>query len=804
MYFRSTGSNEAHMEANFGGTITISSTGGFDIDLRNRAYAGFLPLHDPLDENGYVTTLPSPESRANHLASGMVVVGVPGPDCLLLDGLEVDGDVKYPANGQYLTIASPYLCDCDPNSGGPYCVADPYPRAVDPGIFSTLASGQRHYVYCSGSDPLGTDAAIVEDESFWIEGETIDSMVAGHERWQMPLLDLIGGLSPARRAALVTHVQELICTGRWARRLPVGPQTPLAGAPGEIGKKVSSGTGIVLAAQVQMPTFYVTIEAGPILIDFEMGYEAEQWFEENWWSWPLGWLVEWTLEFFATIASILATVTTEILAPNTSTFEIGDMELLAHGIVAHHTRMSPLEINPNLLEIQPELHAGARRLASNIPVVNQTLIGDFLPEYQSCDLENAEDFLDWALALFSCGLTQLENLVNFATAPIVAMVKSFHALSIDVIAGGAINSVIMSAVVEGVTQMEDEAAIAGMIDGWAHDQILLLYYLDVNGMAGDASQDMGVDVGGLTPAKAAARMTRVLPPPFSSLCVGTRSASMACLLARAFVGSADSFVPQINITQMGAKTHYRSMDEIAPDMPLTPIDYLDAGLSWNYPPVRYCVTGDTPLGAAPYSSQLLANNGLFDYLDMETDDLIEQLRDLNEIEVDSLLEPTPTDWRTQCAMFADFRITANYFLDEVPLPAGGSANFELRVLPSRRTNFLINEVFVCEDDAACNPIELSPLRDRAELATCSMLADIWYRSCADPSCPSNPDYDNMLWDVWGSAGQTALLVNLLTALAQIANVPPTVLPTPLATYLAGCQNDLAAAGFVVPTQRTWP
>ena len=68
-------------------------------------------------------------------------------------------------------------------------------------------------------------------------------------------------------------------------------------------------------------------------------------------------------------------------------------------------------------------------------------------------------------------------------------------------------------------------------------------------------------------------------------------------------------------------------------------------------------------------------------------------------------DPTPTDWRAQCAAFADFNITSLYYLSRVPNPLGLQRflDAQIRVQATKRTNFLLNEVLFCQDDQRCDP-----------------------------------------------------------------------------------------------------
>jgi len=452
--------------------------------------------------------------------------------------------------------------------------------------------------------------------------------------------------------------------------------------------------------------------------------------------------------------------------------------------------------------VTPEVTLGVRRVAMNLPDVDVTPL-ELLPQWSSpsCDLTNAEDFVDWALNLFLCPLEVATSLARFAATPVLVAIKGTTNLILDAALSPA--DAIVDQFINNAALIEDENALGSLLAKLTRTQTLLPYHLAPGQDPATAPDSLGVDLSGLTQQQAAQRLSAQLPPPWASLCLGANQASLACFLAKLFVGGGGPSLPQLDIVRMGAKTHYRSMGDIAPGLPISQSDYTAEGLDWDYPPVRYCVGGDRPPGEVNYRTDLLDLDSEQQYLDFEEDELLDDLTTFDDVEVSSLGDPTPTDWRAQCAAFADFKITSRYYIRRIPNPflAGLFSDVELRVQATKRTNFLLNEVLFCTNDQSCDPtVQNAPIRQRADLALCSMLADMWWRTCDNPNCPGNPPWDNLIRDIasdpfllgWAQAILNQAAGNASGQLAQELGM--------LSTRLPQCVADLQAAGYVIPQQ----
>jgi hypothetical protein len=807
--------NAVSVHAEYTGKVIISALGTVHVDFDDDAYLGWLPLHDPKGGNGYPTALARPDREGNFLGRAMVVFGLSTPDCQVLANYKVTTPAgsEFAVNGKYYTFHSPYRCRCDSDDPAPdYCVAEVFPRPYElmrDVSGSPINPGDQpdwsfHTVYCSAKDPLGEDPNTLGNEELVAEALALPDQPVGQQSFETPLDSLAAVNGVTNLGQLTQDVRDFACNGQFAVRLPIGPQQDidLGSLPVEVGNKVSSAIGLRGAAQVAMPTIQAEVTPGVLLIDFDLGWKAEKWFRDEWWTILLGWFVEWILKIFSVIASLLSTLTIDLIQP-VSTIELGDVQLLVDVLASHRSIETAVPDNPALKVVTPELDLGVRRVAMNVPTLAVTPL-DLAPDFSvpSCELENPEDFVEWALLLFVCPLELSLNLAKFIAAPVTIWFKQMANVLIELFAQPT--ELIMSTLLPEATNLEGGSNLGGLVAGASRNVTLLPYYLEKDQTPANAPSQLGVDLSSLTPEEAVRRLGAVLPPPFSQLCLGSNAASLNCFLAKMFLGSADPRVPQLDVVRMGAKTHYRSLAGITTGFPITQQDYQSAGLDWDYPPVRYCVEGDTPPGGVAYGGDLLALASPDQYLDFEADELLDLTSDFDEIEVSSEGDPTPTDWRSQCAAFADVKITTLYFVRGIPNPFQPGTTFqaELLVQPTKRTNFLLNEVFFCQDDASCDPsLPNAPLRARAELAVCSMLADVWWRTCSTPACPGNPPYENLLQDVTTDPQAVQWVTGILQQLAAQAGTPELsqVVQT-VGTKLPQCVGDLGAKGYSVPTQ----
>jgi hypothetical protein len=245
-----------------------------------------------------------------------------------------------------------------------------------------------------------------------------------------------------------------------------------------------------------------------------------------------------------------------------------------------------------------------------------------------------------------------------------------------------------------------------------------------------------------------------------------------------------------------------------------------------FPPVRYCYGGDVP------------RNGLFDYSDRGSPALLRGLSTVDEMHYTVNPGDRPTDWHTQCAAFVDSRIRLHIF---APVLTGTLLfprlrNYEFIVLPSARSNFLLNEVFFCPTDESCNPsLDIEPIRQcmntpgcdlnkalqnayndsalnlatppiklRAERAFCSFLGDIWYRDSEGPGTSASTPFVNMLGNAPLAQRALVALVNATCAVNASCNAQVNQINQAFSSWIDPCVKILADSGLYDPAQKMDP
>jgi len=786
------------------GSVSIRTQGKIVVDFRNAAVAGFLPLHDPRSANGYATSLPALDARGSYLGSTQAYFDIPKAACEDAQKLEYpDTDVKM--HDKYYTYVTPYRCSCESNDADEnYCVADPYPRAHPIAI-----PGEPHVVYCSAKEPLAPNP--VTEQTYWVEWNGPTPLPQSHVTEEIPLDGFAAskGMSGGQVVKLKADLRDFACNGRWATRLMIGDQTQEDPDLPVIGEKVSSAVALQAGLLVEMPDVIVEVEAGPMDLNFDIGVHLEKWIEDNIPA-PFSWMMEWFLEIFEGMAEMLFGTAMMFLGDE-HVAELGDQQVLVHGLLSHGWQETPVEGNPQIKVVTPELEVGLRRIASNVVSVDFDLF-NVEPEFTvyECNLGSVghwlpENPLGALMQVFSCGVPMVHNIANFVSFPIRFLISEISDLVFQAILEPG--KLVMNELVSTVSDLEDDNNIGDLIADTMRGITLIPYYMQGDQVPGNAPSELGINVGGLDIPDQAELLGRTLPPPWSQLCLGAADASFQCMAAKLFVGSANPYNPQIDVVRMGAKTHYRSFQDITLGTPLTQDDYASAGISWDFPPTRYCTPGDTPSSSVAYESSLRTFQSLHEYLGFGSPAEIEQLSNFDEIQVSSVSDPKPLDWRSQCAAFFDFKITSRYLMDAATVIDGFPFYIDLRAQPTKRTSYLVNEVFTCENDADCDLLT-QPIHERAELAMCSALADMWYRVCTDPNdCDGGGvAYQNLMGAAIADGSQLQVVADAFAYTEGMTGSGAGTTPPPAALLglLQGCAADLATEGFTIPTDFVEP
>jgi hypothetical protein len=352
-----------------------------------------------------------------------------------------------------------------------------------------------------------------------------------------------------------------------------------------------------------------------------------------------------------------------------------------------------------------------------------------------------QSLLDRFKALIGCPGDLIEGFAALVLGPVTTFLgKEILELFADLT--DKLNDIIFDTVVTETSKMENGNILAILLQDSAAQFFFEPYYV----------QPMG------DPVKAA---VGELPPGLALACGAAPNPSIACALAHLMVGNGMvETSAKVEILRVGAKTHYRSMDAFEAEEP-----------SFCFPPVRHCVVGDNPPGAPGF----------------DADDR-RATQDFDEVDV---AEEGGLDWRNQCAMFVDFSAQA---VGRIVTP---TAAYEIGIWPSKRTEILINEVFVCRNSAYCHPAsEPNFLGQRAELAACSILGDIWghVAGSTDPylnelyllTTVTDPVGLAALKGVWDSFLRNTDLGDQFNTFEALVN------------FATSCQAKLTEAGYPAP------
>lgn len=742
------------IEAGVPGVITAKWTGNIFIqpyrgrnmvvDLGSNSHIPFIPLHDPKDANGYETHLSTLDGNAHYLDRTWIATNLPADLCTeLLDKELPVKNKKIPVNGEYITYQQPYKCSCPGARNENYCVIDPYPRDE---MFDELrvnnlqAGGARvHEAYCS--DPLWVETSEVNVEANPPLRRTLDTFYAN---------------SDINLDALANDVRLFGCTGR---QLTLDPQfnnheVP-EGAPNLIeGQAIASAAGISFDGLIQPGGIEATMEKGThsVWIELEFHTSLEEWLKKRWYTWLLGFFLKWIMKLWSAILSVFVTgllhVATTPLG-NTAYVILEDMGFEVQGLLSHHEVERRIQGHNNPVPFD-EVGFELRRITSTKPMADAKAI-DFRTELPACSLDGFDridgpgDFIRKFLRLVvGCPYQAFEEMVELVMSPITAFIldivdylTDFSQILIDTL---------NDPLIRNVNHMQSDHQLANLIHSSTNSILFDPLHLLNNAREGLIDKDMAFMM--------------------NSLCSASIQPEITCCMAHLFGGTlVDPVDGRTDITRMGVKTHYRSYQ-----------DFENLELDQGLPPVRYCTAGDNPSGdpALEYSDEDL---GL--------------LTDLHEIDVSSReiqtqdgRENLPLNWQSQCGFHVDFEFSAATRVQKI----------QVRAIPTRRTNLLMNEVFFCKDNQDCNPtLDDAAIRQRADLATCSMAADLWYQEVAHGQGAS-PLQNVLLSALQERPFYLERLFNEIQGQIGCNLMPPY---QEFRDYLTDCHEELTEAGFEI-------
>jgi hypothetical protein len=777
--------NVGPFQLHWWGTVSLINKKPLTFTLQGPdTHLRLLPLHDPKHENppNNAADLAGVDQKARYLDRVWFIHPIPTDICNSIKYLKYeDGEIKSndspdALSGKYITAVQPFQCNCPPpgsppslfgSNGSNYCITDPYSREVlIPALKSGLpgeaalrnrlnqissAVGPVSEIFC---DPRTQRVLTDPKADLGFLNSPID---------KIDIRLALAGWNQPQRNQLWNNIKTFGCMGGVAERLDSGPSTTTVvnGKPVKNGKELSSGIGFDFDTKVDLGETQVAISPAPITIDFPLEFHVSKWIEDNV---PIlgvlgvviGWIIELILTIIAAVFTVIASLYMAVYGPlitGTLLFLAVDLKpgaenLSVQGIISH-VNGPVMDTGTGLFIRNDTYQAGVRRIVTTRPNV-QTDTWAYHFNAPSCKRlaegegrDGFEEVVNFLKNAVLCPLEVIGNLYQALTLPVRNLLLwLINELVFDV--QDAAEQAITANVIDNLGSAESDSNLGTL-------------------MQNSLQAVTGVPDYLITDATVKAAVPPGIPPWFNWICQITHMPIASCNIAQlfGFNGEAPSF------ERFGAMTHYRSLQDYGISTPNEIMKDMIHGFSSResfYPPVRYCYGGDVP------------RSGLTDYRDDDGAGLLEKLSSIEEMHYSTSPGPT-TDWRNQCAGFVDSRVRLHLFLP-VPNPPPELDTFETIIVPSVRTNYLMNELFFCPTAQSCNfGFSIKSLRDcltgggcnlssqmnalaatppfskslppmalRAELAVCSMTADIWYRLIphSESAGTSNKPLTNLL------------------------------------------------------------
>ena len=464
----------------------------------------------------------------------------------------------------------------------------------------------------------------------------------------------------------------------------------------------SSTFGGEARGELDLGSYYVDVQhylGLPGLIWVNIGTSAmlKEKSKKKWWLSVIRFIYEIILKVvsaFITFITNIATWSLNIIsgfALDQVGFDL-DQARISGDIVAGNARYD--------LEYKEEFNLKIRRLTSTIPRVEIIDYFDLTFDAPNCNLQEnwkvIEGPRDFIAALFrtvvGCPLQAFQETIEFFLTPIKFFFITFveWAFNVTTLILGEIHKLTLG----DFADLEGNYAII--------DQVF-------SGFTNSFNPNVAQTIPNPMASSPANNPTAV--SIFSNLCTAGVNPDLNCLMAQLLTNPTlvDGEILGC-ITRTGAKTHYRSTWDIPDVVP----NYLESA---DFPPIRYCDDGDKP--------NISLDNYIYNYTGV-TPRLIEQLKDFNEVDVITS-GGYKIGWRNQCAGFIDLKFGGAIRLLPPSSGASGVPKEEhiFELLPTKRTNWLMNEWLTCVDGYSCNLFE-TLVGKRAQLAACSLAGDLWY------------------------------------------------------------------------------
>lgn len=736
------------------GEIDVKTKAKLGVDFNN-LILGYIPMHDPLNKSkdknnkNYNTSLSPIDSKASYLDRTLLFTNLSYNQCAILRDLKFkikDNKPKFSStsgiaiNGASTGVLPSYKCECAPpsadakenekNQPGHFCIADPYPAQFEVPVKSLFPNVKINVPSVPPNQP---------DSTSWIMAEVrcsqaldillfngLNQSPKTHTTTELRLQHAFNILSipEDRRDALRDELRNFGCNGQVVRRMVVGSYATQTTGWGilEAGEFASSAVGFSAMQPIQGGKLEATFAKGGLRIEFPFFARAEEWVEQVFGKY-LGFVFKLIIKFVRFILEGVMTALVNYVAEgimvngvpgNTVVINAGSSTFAAHGLL----------LDSSTTNGGTKLSASLKRLRNTQVQISFDKLDYKWATPSSCQNIAGGFGTVWEklVALVTCPVHVVTGLGEYVLFPIKNFIMQDSLGIFGNLLGDEI-SAFSGVATTAVTKLETSSEIASIIK-----KSFEIVTLEPNYTLRDAF-----------PPLAQQNIPRGIPAPLNLLCGLDPNADLACGIVQAVLNGSFN-APGAQIIRLGSMTHYRSMTDYGSNL---------FASDWNFPTVRYCVSGDFPSGTRDYSyGQAQTPN--------TPNGLLATINDIREIRMSATGSNISTDYRNQCTAFVDTKIRSHNMTR--PLIGGTPMSFETVVLPSIRTNYLINEVFVCRDNEACDMNRSTataracamnsscdvtatlagrqaPLRLRAELAMCSLAADVFLRFCqnGDPA-----------------------------------------------------------------------
>ena len=432
--------------------------------------------------------------------------------------------------------------------------------------------------------------------------------------------------------------------------------------------------------------------AGFFDLDLDFMAEASKWLEKRWWGWLIGWLVR-LIQYFMEIAiDILSNAMINLFGQVEAHVDLHPVNLVAHPLIAAKT-MTNYD-GQQIVKFQ----VGVRRIAMS-PIKVDEVSFNATHNWDPCNFE-INNPTSWLVSIIVCPLQAIKNLLNSIFWGFVNFLNGITEFLLG-IGSSAIEAEIESKLGSEFTDLDEKQEYTKRIYE-AYRRVMfspvLLNGISVNknqidaltGFASDAVEAMGED-------DVFEKGASVHFPMASQICSAAQMPGGApsddfygsCRISQLAFGNLlfDRSHASFQLKRLGAKKHYRSIPEGIPSV-------ADLKKAFYEIPdqAAYCHVSDV--------------------FSVDDQKVLSDFIEVDNIQTD---DGKNLDFRKQCAFFADIYSKHSLLAED--------EGFAILHDPTLRTNYLINEVFVCQNSQVCNPL-LGELSKRAQLAVCSLAADL--------------------------------------------------------------------------------